>query len=242
MQASFLEAFFMKKNLLINIIVLALILMVLARITGALRLYAVSSYGTEPNLKYNTRFVGSNLISPKHMEFSYYQRKDDVFNLGDLTIVQRLIAMPGDVLECKKGEFYVNGKNVDDRLNLRRMYKLHETDYENHIKAIVDEDEGIIGIPLKSDSIAVTLNEDFVATTNVVIEKYLVENLENALPSDINIENLENEDWNVNSFGPIKMPEGKYFFLGDNRDNSMDSRYFGFVNEEDIKGTLLFQF
>ena len=37
-------------------------------------------------------------------------------------------------------------------------------------------------------------------------------------------------------FGPVKVPEGSYLVLGDNRGNSRDGRYFGFVKREAILG------
>ncbi len=38
------------------------------------------------------------------------------------------------------------------------------------------------------------------------------------------------------NFGPVTVPAGHYFMLGDNRDNSRDSRYFGFMPRAEIIG------
>lgn len=40
----------------------------------------------------------------------------------------------------------------------------------------------------------------------------------------------------LRSFGPVTVPQGQYLMLGDNRDNSKDSRYIGFVKRELIGG------
>lgn len=134
------------------------------------------------------------------------------------TLAKRLIGLPGDVVQLQGGQVVLNG----DVLTQQDAGQMRET-------------YGPQG-PLA------TLPRCFNAVVGVggVCEKQL---FRETLPDSRSylVANIENDAF-ADDIGPFTVPEGQLFLLGDNRDNSADSRFaqgaggLGFVPAENVIG------
>ena len=58
------------------------------------------------------------------------------------------------------------------------------------------------------------------------------------------LDDVETKETMIGSFGPYTLPEDSYFVMGDNRNNSLDSRYWDntFVTRDEILGEAVFRY
>lgn len=120
---------------------------------------------------------------------------------------------------------------VDDRLLVNKLsYRVGEVDRGEIVVFRRTEDQPgefrelikrVIGLP--GETVEARDNTIFI-NGQVLIEPYLT-------PGEV-----------IGDFGPVDVPADQYFVMGDNRDNSGDSRVFGPIDREQIIGRAFFLF
>lgn len=113
--------------------------------------------------------------------------------------IKRVIGLPGDKIQIKKGIVHVNDKRLEDE------------DYAQYL-------DGFRRYPASPDKVDEKDYQEYWEKRELgkMFAEYVRDN-----------------------FGPVTVPKGHYLVLGDNRDRSCDSRYWGPVPEYLIKGRAL---
>lgn len=221
----------MKKASRIFIFIIGAIILLwgIGRVTNAIQFYSSPTPSNYPSIKIGGSFFASNLKQPKRFDFICYYAITPEF--GKEIWIHRLCGIEGDVIEIRNGDLYVNNIFVDETLNVANNYTISISDY-NKIKEKEDIEE-FSQRASSSDSVMT-----FVAES--LLKKYSIKGNRNILSENFKDEYLFEEfdkNWNQDHFGPVVVPEDKYFVLGDNRLLSRDSRYIGFIDKNDFVGT-----
>lgn len=220
----------MKKKIVIVFIVLA-VLKTFLWMFDILRFYNYPTLANEPNLKQGAKFVWSSFVKPERLDFICFEVKSDTSNYE---VAMRLVGLPNDVLEIKKGTLFVNNINIDKGLDLRRLYKFERNYFDSQISPHIESNQFYYSI--YSDSISAFIDDNKVEELNLKLNPEVMS--VDAIDELVSLE--YGKKWNSDNFGPIHIPENKYFAIGDNRSNSYDSRYLGLISEENILGTIIY--
>ncbi len=125
--------------------------------------------------------------------------------------VKRVIGLPGDTVEFRDNQVFINGEVLPEyRLVSANPYG----DAESKTTELDPRPEG--------------------AKYSVIYHEKSVEAVKrkvSVIADDMNFAVADK---------PMKVPEDSYFVMGDNRNNSEDSRYWGFVNRDLIIGRAMF--
>ncbi len=197
---------------------------------GVIKTFTVSSISGEPNLPMGSRVITSNVVSPENGDLITFERNDTV------TIVNRLCGQEHDKVEIKDGVLFINDKNADSKIRLIHRYKIPTKQYiSNRIYSTIPL---YILTPMEDgDSIYIFMNDDIAKQFHLQSSRIIAKKG----ATDDHIKKTYNQNWNKDNFGPITIPTGKAFVLGDNRDNSEDSRYTGLVDQSKISGTIIYK-
>jgi signal peptidase I len=211
------------------VIIIGIIALIVFRVTYAFQIFSFETSSNEPTLPRGRILFTSNLKEPNRFDFIAFNNKTQP---GSSIWMFRVCGLPGDSVEIRSGDLFVNGRAVDASFTLSHSYIIPVRD-----TAGVKRLPGTAPLIISEDSALIIVPDDEIKRTKVYHSRY-------TLPqevADAQIEKVFGQPWNIDHFGPVAVPKDSYFLLGDSRTSAVDSRYFGFVAKKDFRGTLLFR-
>lgn len=176
------------------------------------------------------------LRDPERNEIIVFRYPGELNEIKDDKIehwVKRCVALPGDTIEIINKVIYINGKQSPIPKNIN--YSLQPLNHKDNKNPRIfpsntkwnEDNYGPLVIPKKGDCI--NLSVDNIAKWQTLINRELGSKVVSFDQNNVKINGEQ-----VNSYTITK---DYYFMVGDNRDNSLDSRFWGFVPRENIVGT-----
>lgn len=239
---------FSSKTLPFLLIALFAVLLLARYAFGWIQFYQVSTNSMEPALPVGKKVFCSNLIHAERGNMVCY--KDTTQGIPGIrkcaveVFIGRLVAIGGDEIALKNGRAWVNGQATEENLHLRFLYAVSQKDYQANRAFFSRLGPDRQGTRLLPDNLLFFLDD---AEANALRGRANCQLQEHSVPESKGfypfMQQLfgQNSAWTLDNFGPVSVPSGMVFILGDNRHNSEDSRFRGFVPVEDVTGVLVAQ-
>jgi signal peptidase I len=204
------------------------------RLTGILQRFSIPSGSSQPTLQQGSHIWVSNLVSPKRFDHIVYWYNDSITQQKQ-HYVFRLCGMPGDTIEIKNGDLYVNNQNTSGMFDLCLEYQVNPNDGARLSEVLKLDEYDFMMMNDKAELILSKKQLDEARKLKISVERKIIPKEK----SDEYISRIYGKPWNLDHFGPLIIPANRYFVLGDNRHRAQDSRYTGLVPISDFYGTVL---
>ena len=158
------------------------------------------SYGVKLPVVWNTLIGGSDVKRGDIVVFHYPLEPR-------VNYIKRAIGLPGDTIEYKNKELFINGTKIVEE-------KMEDYTYPKEPKVTLQFNENLLGVNHR-----ILIEPNASGTITKVLSKSASDNCEYA-----------------EEYVKCVVPKNEYFMMGDNRDGSLDSRYWGFVPEKNLVG------
>lgn len=219
----------MKKTLTVICVIVASFIGItyFLQLTKIFGIYSIPTEANQPALNPGDHIFVSRLVTDRFYKFISFTQPAVPLSMF------RCVGLPGDIVEIKSGVVFRNGQILNEE-NVWNEYIIQQSQLDN-IMGYVEEKKYPF-TSLGGNTYRITISKKELRQYKLDLKQFVVEKdfvnemIEKAFPGT---------HYNEDNFGPVKIPANSYFVLGDNRHNAADSRYIGFINENEIKATVI---